>query len=440
MHVDRIESQAPMDVCIVGMGYVGLTLAAALVNQGLKVIGCESNPESCRLLNKGQPHVQEPGVGEALQRYLGHSLIIDEELPPTLPAVVVVCVGTPIDPVTQAPDLRQLEDAINAIAAHASPATLIIVRSTVPVGTCRNIVFPLLQQGVPEPLLAFCPERTIQGKALQELRSLPQIVGGLNDEAVVRATMLFDVLAPQVIAVSSLEAAEFIKLICNAHTDLIYGFGNEVALCAEALDLDANELIASANLDYPRPDLSRPGFVGGGCLSKDPYLLIHSAKTRGYLPTMVQAARQLNEMLPLHVGERILSELRAVGRDPRNATIFVSGFAYKGQPETDDVRGTPAAPLLEFLSHRVELIRGHDFVVSDAQIAAMGAQPVTLEDGFVGADAVVVLNNHLEYKKCDVNKLVVSMNPSAVFYDAWGIFADRLDLDRGIRYVRLGGN
>src|SRR5205814_3816396 len=110
---------------------------------------------------------------------------------------------------------------------------------------------------------------------------------------------LFARVTPHVVRVSSLEAAELVKLVNNCHTDLIYSFGNEVALLAERAGLDPLEVIRAANVDYPRPDLSRPGYVGGGCLSKDPYLLLDSA--RGRQPFLVGRARQLNEYLPVHV-------------------------------------------------------------------------------------------------------------------------------------------
>jgi UDP-N-acetyl-D-mannosaminuronic acid dehydrogenase len=317
--------------------------------------------------------------------------------------------------------------------------TLVIVRSTVPIGTCRGLVLPLLRPRVSEPLLAVCPERTIQGKALEELRNLPQIVGGLNETATGRAKALFEAITSQVIAVSSLEAAEAVKLICNAHTDLIYGFGNEVALTADAWGLDAYELIDAANLNYPRPDLSKPGFVGGSCLSKDPYLLIHSAQAHGYFPSMVAAARHLNESVPGYVGQRVLDALRELGREPARAKILVSGFAYKGQPETDDLRGSPIGPVLDLLRDQAGALVGHDFVVSAGRIAAMGVEPVGLEAGFADADAALILNNHINYRARNIHELIARMRRPAVLFDVWGVFLDQLRLpEHGLRYMRLG--
>lgn len=439
MHATEVEyATAQADICVIGMGYVGLTLAAAFAEAGQRVVGYETNQRVAGILSSGQSHFQEHGIDEMLQRHAGQSLSVTSELPQPLPATVVICVGTPIDPLTKQPDLHYLEAAVQSIAAHVTENTLVIVRSTVPVGTTRAVVLPALQERVAEPLLAFCPERTIQGIALAELRALPQIVGGLNAASTERARALFAGLTTEVNLVSSLEAAEMIKLICNSHTDLIYGFGNEVALIAESLGLDAHEMISAANLNYPRPDLSKPGFVGGSCLVKDPYLLIASAQTGGYFPPMVAAARQLNESLPLRVAERVMQTLQQTGRDPATATILISGFAYKGQPETDDVRGSAAEPIVSYLQGQVGRLLGHDFVVADERIAALGVTPVSLADGFRQADAVLILNNHRLYRTHDLDQLSADHAP-AVLFDAWGVFAEQADaLPESIRYVRLG--
>ena len=128
--------------------------------------------------------------------------------------------------------------------------------------------------------LVMAPERTIQGQALRELVELPQVVGGLDEASLRAGVEFFGGLAHTVVPVSGLEAAELVKLSNNCHTDLIYSFGNELALIAEEHGLDPLEVIRATNLDYPRPDLSKPGYVGGGCMSKDPYIMISCVRQR----------------------------------------------------------------------------------------------------------------------------------------------------------------
>ena len=175
------------------------------------------------------------------------------------------------------------------------------------------------------------------------------MVGGVDAESREMASALFARLTSRVIPVSSLEAAEAVKLVNNCHTDLIYSFGNEVALFAERLALDPLELIRAANVDYPRPDLARPGFVGGGCLSKDPYILIASSIAAGYEPWLVARARGLNEYLPLHVARRFVELIRETRGAVAGGRVLLLGFAYKGWPPTDDMRGAAVLPILDVL-------------------------------------------------------------------------------------------
>jgi UDP-N-acetyl-D-mannosaminuronic acid dehydrogenase len=207
---------------------------------------------------------------------------------------------------------------------------------------------------------------------------------------------------------------------------------------AEALGLDAEELISSANLDYPRPDISRPGFVGGGCLTKDPYLLAHSTEQRDYTPSMVLAARRLNEAMPVHATRRVLDTLTARGVSLAESKVLISGIAFKGEPATDDVRGAASRTIVEMLREEVGTLAGHDFTVPPEQIAAMGLKPVTIEDGFEGASAVMVLIDHPGYRLQDLRSLIARMSRPAVIFDAFGVFDQPEALTSGVAYSRLG--
>ena len=423
------EAVSSSQICVIGMGYVGLTLSVVLADRGFTVLGIDKEEEKVSLLNKGVTPIFEPGVAELLEKYLGKRIFIQGFYPEKLPATVIICVSTPVESHKKKPIFSNLVDASREIAARLQELSLVIVRSTVPVGATRKTVLPLLKEKVAKVKLAFCPERTIQGQAVKELQELPQIIGGWDDESVRAATELFEKVTPLIVPVSSLEAAEMVKLICNSYTDLIYGYGNEVALMAEKFGLDPIELIESANLNYPRPDLNLPGFVGGGCLSKDPYLLMSSFDDSNYTPRLVKNARDLNESMPVHVAKRVIERLKSMGKDPQKAKVFVAGFAYKGSPITDDTRGTPALPFVEYLNRYVPSIFGHDFMVSSDKIKAMGAIPCSLEEGFAGADCVVFLNNHPSYKELDISALVEMMRKPALIIDCWRLF-DGKELSR----------
>lgn len=434
------DTQQPTghEVAVVGLGYVGLTMAVALADAGVRVLGYDVNTRLTEHLRRGEFPFFEPGIPEAHATLPPGRFDIVDELPAVLPPAVIVCVGTPVDDATHQPELRYLYAALDSLVPRMTDETLVILRSTLPVGTSRSIVLPRLAAKVAQPLLAFSPERTIQGKALQELRELPQVIGALDERSLDRARELLGRLNRNQVTVSSLEAAEMVKLICNCHTDLIYGFGNEVAMMAESLGLDAEEVIGAANFEYPRPDLHRPGFVGGSCLVKDPYLLMRSTERGGYFPPLVSAARRLNEQVPYHVADRVLRVLKAVERTD-DAKVVICGLAYKGWPVTDDVRGAPSGPIIEALRDHVGEIVAHDHMVSAERAASMGVRLVGLEEGFAGADAALVLINHPGYRDADIAGLVATMRTPAVVFDAWGLYKDRLASKAGeLTYLRLG--
>ncbi|WP_326638730.1 nucleotide sugar dehydrogenase [Nonomuraea fuscirosea] len=422
-------------VAVIGLGYVGLPLAASLAAAGIRVVGIDTDPRVRDAARAGRPLLREPGIPRLLAGLDERQLTFREKLPDEPPQAVIVCVGTSPDTESDQPNLRHVEAAIDMIAPSVTDDCVVIVRSTVPVGTCREVVLPRLRAHTPRPLLAFCPERTIQGTSLAELHTLPQIVGGLDERSVKAASELLAPVMPDRVTVSSLEAAELVKLVCNAHTDLIYGFGNEIALIAEGHALDANEVIDAANLRYPRPDISRPGYVGGSCLVKDPYMLMRAARQAGHHAPMVAAAREINELVPRHVVARAVTELERRGRPLADATVLVCGIAYKGRPETDDVRGSAAAVVQAQLTGRVARLLGHDFVVAPERIAAMGLHPTPLMDGLRKADVVLLLSDHPRYVRDDI---AAALTSAPVVFDMWGLWQEPLTDAADIAYMRLG--
>lgn len=425
-------------VGVVGLGYVGLTLAVTLARKGFAVHGVDTSPAVLDALGRGRPHLFEPGVEEGLRAFLGERLHVGAALPEAGVDAAIICVSTPVNPATHAPELANLRAAAGHVALRCAPGALVIVRSTVPVGASRAVVLPELVARWGRARLAFAPERTIQGQALRELEELPQVVGGLDSDSAEAAAALFGRVTRRVVTVSSLEAAELVKLVNNCHTDLIYSYGNEVALMAERWGLDPLEVIRAANFEYPRPDLAKPGFVGGACLSKDPYILLGAARGAGYAPWLVGQARGLNEHLPVHVAERLISMIREMRGRAEGARLSVLGWAYKGWPPTDDMRGTPVISMLPLFRAAGLELRGHDYLVAHELIRDLGAEPVTPEGAFDDVDAVLVITNHPEYAKLDLGRLLPGLRRPAVLYDCWRILDEETVRGAGVRYAGIG--
>jgi UDP-N-acetyl-D-mannosaminuronic acid dehydrogenase len=401
---------------VVGMGYVGLTLTAALAKAGHTVHGVDVQQSVIDSLAQGRPHIFEPGLEEVFSDFVGSRIFVSDKLPPDGLDAAIISVSTPVDEATHQPNLANLAAAARNIAAWCAPDTLVVVRSTVPIGTTRSVVLPALVERWGEAKVVMAPERTIQGQALRELVELPQVIGGLDDASLLAGMDVFGQLSQELVPVSSLEAAEMVKLSNNCHTDLIYAFGNELALIAETHGLDPLEVIRATNLHYPRPDLAKPGYVGGGCLTKDPYIMIDSCGDRE--PFLVRRARELNEYMPVHVAHTVTNMLREMRGSTVGARLAVLGWAYKGVPATDDMRGTPIASMQPVFAEAGVTVLGHDPVVRDEVIRAYGGQPVSLDKALTDVDAVLVVNDHPDYRAIQVDTAFAASRPLFV-YDSW---------------------
>jgi UDP-N-acetyl-D-mannosaminuronic acid dehydrogenase len=420
---------------VVGMGYVGLTLTAALARAGNVVYGVDVQPAVRESLARGRPLIFEPGVEEVFEEMVGSTIFIGAELPAEGLDAAVICVSTPIDEATHQPNLANLATAARDIARWCGPETVVVVRSTVPIGASRAVVLPPLLEAWGRLRLVMAPERTIQGQALRELVELPQVVGGLDEESLTAGVDVFSELAKQVVPVSSLETAEMVKLSNNCHTDLIYSFGNELALIAEGHGLDPHEVIRAANLDYPRPDLSKPGYVGGGCLSKDPYIMVNSARARE--PFLVGRVRELNEYLPVHVASTVVDMLRNERGATEGGRLAVLGWAYKGWPPTDDMRGTAIASMMPVFAEAGITVLGHDPMVTNEVIHAYGGEPVSLDKAFSEADGVLIINDHPDYRAIQADAVLSGAKPLFI-YDSWRILDETAVRAAGVRYAGLG--
>jgi nucleotide sugar dehydrogenase len=430
-------------VCVVGLGYVGITLAAVLAEIGFDVIGVERRRDVVDQLRRGEAHIHEPGLEPLLARLLAEQrACFVERIPDGCTATVfIVTVGTPLDGNGRV-RLDMVESASREVAERLKPDDLIVMRSTVKLGTTRNVVMKVLDRtGVPYEI-AFCPERTLEGQALPELRSLPQIVGGATLAANVRASQLFQFVTPTIVRVSSLEAAEMVKLIDNTQRDVSFAFANEVARICDAAGIGANEVIRAGKLGYGRTNVPLPGPVGGPCLEKDPHIFAESAAESGVEASLATAARRLNEGQPAEVVAALRRRLAGTPTFPPKPVIALLGLAFKGRPPTDDLRGTMARPILTALREAWPMaeLRGWDAVVPVAQGATLGVVPAaSLEAAFAGAHLVVIANNHPIFATMPLPSLVGSMARPGLVYDFWNNFdARELVLPPGVGYMALG--
>ncbi|OGO28997.1 MAG: UDP-glucose 6-dehydrogenase [Chloroflexi bacterium RBG_16_52_11] len=432
-------------VCIIGLGYVGLTLATVMAGSGFHVTGIEIRPDVLELLRVGKPHFFEPGLEGRLKKAIhDRRMEFFSEIPVGCRATVfIITVGTPLGI-----DGRSRMDPIlvtaRQVAKVLKQGDVVILRSTVKLGTTRHFVLPTLQETGMAFDLAFCPERTLEGKALVELRQLPQIVGGLNLASTIRASQIFQFITPTVVRVSDVETAEMVKLIDNANRDIMFAYANEVARGCDALGISAVEVIQAGKLGYSRTNLPMPGPVGGPCLEKDPYILAEGLQELGISPEITLVARHINERQPIEVAAYLSEQTRGLAGFPDEPVISLMGLAFKGQPVTDDLRGTMAKPVLAALKSEFPngQFRGYDAMVARDEIAKFGLNPcASIEEAMAGAHLVVILNNHPDFLAMPVEVLSGTLAKPGLIYDFWNIFsADELSLADGVGYVALGSH
>lgn len=417
-------------LAVVGIGRVGLPLAITFADVGLEVIGVDRNPDHVERVNAGEMPFIEHGAQDVLTRVLGNGSFrattdgraaIDEA------DVIVVTVGTPLGSDFRA-DRSQVEHALEEWGDRVRPGTLVIMRSTLSPGTTDHVVVPTLERltglTVGEDLyVAFCPERIAEGKAIEELRALPELIGGVEPNSGNLAAAFFGLLHPdkdihQIDALS----AELAKLYGNVYRYVTFALANEYALIAEHYGRDAGEIISVLRDGYPRAPIPLPGPAGGPCLSKDGYFLIEELT----FPDFVLTAWKLNDSVPVHVVDRVGAELKSRGLGYSGSRVAVLGRAFKA--DIDDDRMSPSLRVIEALRRR-----GAEVVVHDPYM-----EPITIEEALEGAQAVILATNHREYRHLDPGKVARLVASDCVVGDCWAMFDPKEWNQAGLTVLALG--
>ncbi len=418
-------------IVVLGMGYVGFTLALVLAEQGFYVSGYDVQTDLIDRLNRGHTHVHERGLDALFRRQLHKNFFPSAEMPSD-GEVYIIAVGTPLKAENSnalQPDLSSLQRAADLVGQRLRPGDLVVLRSTVPVGSTREVVLPILEErsgleaGV-DFFLSFAPERTAEGKALEELRHLPQLIGGLNEESVEATAAMFRDITPTIVRLDSLEQAEMAKLLNNAFRDLVFGFANQVACLAAHYGVDIVRTIRAANQAYPRDPIPLPSpGVGGPCLTKDPYIFAVAARQAGLEEPLFLHARRANEQMIDFVADRLLAAFRQMGKKVDKKTkVLVCGLAFKGDPETGDLRHSTSVAIARRLLRDGLNVVGHDPVASVEEIGSFGLEGGKWPEVARAADAVLFLNNHAFYRKIDLEDLLSRMCSPALVLDAWQMF------------------
>jgi nucleotide sugar dehydrogenase len=365
---------------------------------------------------------QEPALRETLRR-AGARFRATKDLKEGIIAseVVLVCVGTRRY-ADRKPDLRVVRKIVGRLGEFNLKGKLIVFKTTLPVGATRGFASQLERStGLKcdnEFYVAFCPERIVEGKAIEETEKLPKIIGPIGPKSLRVAMRFYKTIGGTLVPVQSVEAAEIVKLIDNAYRITRFAFANEVALLAEANCLNAYELISAANRDYPRNDIPFPSCgVGGYCLTKDPWYLeqafVKISAARGFHSIWLYA-RKVNDYMINSTADRIELVLAHHGVAIEKSQIGICGVAYKAN--VDDIRDSHGLFLAEELCRRGARVKIWDPLVTERMA---GDIIIHTEPGqvFRNADLVVFTVNHRKFHlpQREMGKLVGSMRTRIVF-------------------------
>ncbi|WP_312907181.1 nucleotide sugar dehydrogenase [Natronosalvus caseinilyticus] len=391
-------------VAVYGLGKMGLPLAAVFAETTGTVLGVDIDPDVVATIQAGDCHVKrEPGLDELVAERVSAGALEATTNPREAArrcSVHVVIVPTPITD-ERAPDLSILDAAIEAIGTGLDPGDLVLVECTVPPRTTSDRVLPALEaaSGLSRGTfgVAFCPERTSSGRALEDIRgAYPKVVGGVDAESTASARAIYETINDEgVIAVSDATTAECVKVFEGLYRDVNIALANELATFTDEFGIDIREAIDVANTQ-PYCDIHEPGpGVGGHCIPFYPYFVIDPFETEAPL---LETARAVNDSMPAFTVEKLRDGLEAEGTALSDATVLVLGLTYR--PGVEETRASPSIDIAAELSAAGATVYGVDPMLESDDLEAFDLEGVALEAAYdLPIDGVILVTPHEEFEE-----------------------------------------
>jgi UDP-N-acetyl-D-mannosaminuronic acid dehydrogenase len=395
-------------ISIIGLGYIGLPTAALFASRKLRVIGVDVFPHVVDVINRGELHIIEPELDILVQAAVGAGqLRATMQVQPA--DAFVIAVPTPLT-AERKPDLSCIEAAAKSIAPVLEKGNLVILESTVPVGTTEKLArwlaearpdlsFPHQAGDTSDIRIAHCPERVLPGRIVHELVVNDRVIGGMTPKCSEVAVALYSSFVQGECIVTNVRTAEMCKLTENSFRDVNIAFANELSMICDKQGIDVWELIKLANR-HPRVNILQPGCgVGGHCIAVDPWFIVDSAPEG---TTLIRAARKVNDAKPDWVARKVeqaITELADSGMVAEDICIACLGVAYK--PDIDDLRESPALKIAQVVAgrygKRVMIVEPNVKVLPE-ELMSTKAASVTLDEALACANILILLVDHGEFK------------------------------------------
>ena len=427
-------------IAVIGLGHVGLTTATIFANAGFHVIGADIKHEIIEAISSGKTHLKEPGLKELVEKNVRNKKLkatVNSQSAMKEADIGIICVQTPLTSNNE-PNLDYTKKACEALAQELSRGKLVVIESTVPPGTTKNFVATILEKGSrlkcgEDFWLAHCPERIATGRAIQDFVENVRIVGGYNSKSAQIATALFKTVTKGEILTTDCMSAEVAKLAENTFRDVNIAFANELAVICEQIGADVIEVIRLSNT-HPRVNVHKPGCgVGGPCLTKDPYLLLHSVIEKDFKSKLIVASRELNDSMPEHTVELLTKALKKAGKDVENSKVVVLGVAFKG--DVDDISGSPAEPIIAKLTDLGAKVVVYDPYCSESFGAKKAKNVVKAVEK---ADCIMIVTAHKIFQNLELERIHGLMNANPIIIDGRRVIDPAEAKKEGFVYLGIG--
>ena len=387
------------NICVIGLGYIGLPTAALLADRGNLVWGVDVDTNVVDTVNAGGTHIFEPGLREVVRKVTGSGKL-KAGLTPKMADIYIICVPTPfmMDRDSPTPNLDYVKSACNSIAPLVKDGDIVILESTSPVGTTelvRDQIVSHPESRVSKVFVAYCPERVLPGKIMVELIENARVVGGVDSEATDQVVEFYKTFVKGEILKTDCRTAEMCKLTENSFRDVNIAFANELSILCADLGVNVWSLIDLANR-HPRVDILKPGAgVGGHCIAVDPWFIVSENPRDAQI---IRTARLVNDNKPRWVADRII----AAALHSKTKKIACLGLTFK--PDIDDLRQSPAVIVVNLL-----IERGYEVYCVEPNVPEhTDHRLIDLREALEEFKVVALLVGHKQFTEPNVRKALSS--------------------------------
>jgi len=435
--VKRALTEGKVTIAVYGLGKMGLPLAAVFAEHGANVIGVDINEEVVNSINNGVNHInEEPGLDKLVRKNVEEGRLkatTDGVWAAKQADVMIIIVPTLTDDRGNL-KLDPVYDVAHKIAKGLEKGDVVITEATMPPGTTESLT-PILEKSglkLGEFGLAHAPERTMTGTAIRDItRQYPKIVGASEEKTLEAVIGIYETINKKgVIPMSSIKAAEAVKVFEGVYRDVNIALANELALWCEEHGLDALEVFKAANTQ-PYCHLHMPGAgVGGHCIPIYPWFVINLAKKTN--PRLIKTAREINDSMPHHMIELTIKGLNEVGRPLKGSKVLVLGLTFRGGVR--EFMKSPAIPIIKEFKEWGAKVYAYDPLCTPEDAKRFGAE---WKEDFKNIDAIIIVTDHREFRDLDLKEIAKQVR-NKVIVDGRNVLDSKKAEKLSFIYLRVG--